>query len=131
MESNPYPSLGRIATAVALVAAHDPRPCTTFRYCREAGVRNLQKHIEKICRKVALKVVRVTQPREEAAQKEAEQKAAEEEERKVAAEEVGDAEVRATDTEEFIIDHAAKEAQAEATAEAEAAAAFETIMVTS
>jgi len=27
-------------------------------YCREAGVRNLQKHIEKICRKVALKVVR-------------------------------------------------------------------------
>ena len=31
------------------------------RYCREAGVRNLQKHIEKICRKVALKVVRSTQ----------------------------------------------------------------------
>jgi len=27
-------------------------------YCRESGVRNLQKHIEKICRKVALKVVR-------------------------------------------------------------------------
>jgi len=26
-------------------------------YCREAGVRNLQKHTEKICRKVALKVV--------------------------------------------------------------------------
>merc|ERR1719405_174425 len=35
------------------------------RYCREAGVRNLQKHIEKICRKVALKVVRKQQ--EEAA----------------------------------------------------------------
>ena len=31
-------------------------------YCREAGVRNLQKHVEKICRKVALKVVRSTQP---------------------------------------------------------------------
>jgi len=30
-------------------------------YCREAGVRNLQKHIERICRKVALKVVRSTQ----------------------------------------------------------------------
>ena len=30
-------------------------------YCREAGVRNLQKHIEKICRKVALKVVRAQQ----------------------------------------------------------------------
>ena len=30
-------------------------------YCREAGVRNLQKHIEKICRKVALKVVRKQQ----------------------------------------------------------------------
>ena len=29
-------------------------------YCREAGVRNLQKHVEKICRKVALKVVRTT-----------------------------------------------------------------------
>jgi len=27
-------------------------------YCRESGVRNLQKHVEKICRKVALKVVR-------------------------------------------------------------------------
>jgi len=27
-------------------------------YCREAGVRNLQKHIERICRKVALRVVR-------------------------------------------------------------------------
>jgi len=33
-------------------------------YCREAGVRNLQKHIEKVCRKVALKVVRCTQPKE-------------------------------------------------------------------
>ena len=31
-------------------------------YCRENGVRNLQKHVEKICRKVALKVVRATQP---------------------------------------------------------------------
>ena len=31
-------------------------------YCRESGVRNLQKHVEKICRKVALKVVRATQP---------------------------------------------------------------------
>merc|ERR550514_2404950 len=30
-------------------------------YCREAGVRNLQKQIEKICRKVALKVVQATQ----------------------------------------------------------------------
>jgi Lon-like ATP-dependent protease len=27
-------------------------------YCREAGVRNLQKHTDKICRKVALKVVK-------------------------------------------------------------------------
>jgi len=27
-------------------------------YCREAGVRNLQKHADKICRKVALKVVK-------------------------------------------------------------------------
>ncbi|EOD08243.1 ATP-dependent protease La [Emiliania huxleyi CCMP1516] len=26
-------------------------------YCREAGVRNLQKHVERICRKVALKLV--------------------------------------------------------------------------
>lgn len=31
-------------------------------YCREAGVRNLQKHTEKICRKVALKVVKQTAP---------------------------------------------------------------------
>merc|ERR1719408_730001 len=30
-------------------------------YCREAGVRNLQKHIERICRKVALKVVKQQQ----------------------------------------------------------------------
>jgi len=30
-------------------------------YCRESGVRNLQKHIERICRKVALKVVRGSQ----------------------------------------------------------------------
>jgi len=35
-------------------------------YCREAGVRNLQKHVEKICRKVALKVVKAGQPLEEA-----------------------------------------------------------------
>ena len=35
-------------------------------YCRESGVRNLQKHVEKICRKVALKVVRATQPTKEA-----------------------------------------------------------------
>ena len=28
-------------------------------YCREAGVRNLQKHIERICRKVALKVISI------------------------------------------------------------------------
>ncbi|KAJ8714369.1 hypothetical protein PYW07_002594 [Mythimna separata] len=27
-------------------------------YCRESGVRNLQKHIEKICRKVAYKIVK-------------------------------------------------------------------------
>ena len=30
-------------------------------YCREAGVRNLQKHVERICRKVALKVVQASQ----------------------------------------------------------------------
>lgn len=35
-------------------------------YCREAGVRNLQKHIERICRKVALKVVQVVQSAEHA-----------------------------------------------------------------
>ena len=33
-------------------------------YCREAGVRNLQKHIERICRKVALKVVQTKQDSE-------------------------------------------------------------------
>jgi len=27
-------------------------------YCRESGVRNLQKHVEKVIRKVALKVVK-------------------------------------------------------------------------
>jgi len=35
-------------------------------YCREAGVRNLQKHVERICRKVALKVVKASQPIAEA-----------------------------------------------------------------
>jgi len=35
-------------------------------YCREAGVRNLQKQIERICRKVALKVVQVVQSAEHA-----------------------------------------------------------------
>jgi len=35
-------------------------------YCREAGVRNLQKHIERICRKVALKVVQTVQNAEQA-----------------------------------------------------------------
>ncbi|GJP30857.1 hypothetical protein CLOM_g7186 [Closterium sp. NIES-68] len=34
-------------------------------YCREAGVRNLQKHIERIYRKVALKIVRREGEREE------------------------------------------------------------------
>ncbi|CAI5496758.1 unnamed protein product [Closterium sp. Naga37s-1] len=34
-------------------------------YCREAGVRNLQKHIERIYRKVALKIVRREGAREE------------------------------------------------------------------
>ncbi|CAI5475026.1 unnamed protein product [Closterium sp. Yama58-4] len=34
-------------------------------YCREAGVRNLQKHIERIYRKVALKIVRREWEREE------------------------------------------------------------------
>lgn len=33
-------------------------------YCREAGVRNLQKHIEKIYRKIALKLVRLQPPSE-------------------------------------------------------------------
>ncbi|ERN02128.1 lon protease homolog, mitochondrial isoform X1 [Amborella trichopoda] len=33
-------------------------------YCREAGVRNLQKHIEKIYRKIALQLVRRDSPRE-------------------------------------------------------------------
>lgn len=28
-------------------------------YCREAGVRNLKKHIEKLYRKVALRIVKV------------------------------------------------------------------------
>ena len=37
-------------------------------YCRESGVRNLQKHVEKICRKVALKVVRARQPAAEEAE---------------------------------------------------------------
>ena len=41
-----------------MLAGCDPR---SQGYCREAGVRNLQKHVEKICRKVALKVVRATQ----------------------------------------------------------------------
>jgi len=35
-------------------------------YCREAGVRNLQKHIERICRKVALKVVQAQQGKQQA-----------------------------------------------------------------
>ncbi|KAI8873318.1 ATP-dependent protease La [Ramicandelaber brevisporus] len=35
-------------------------------YCRESGVRNLKKHIEKIFRKVALKVVRTVDPKDEA-----------------------------------------------------------------
>ena len=49
-------------------------------YCREAGVRNLQKHVEKICRKVALKLVRAVQPAEyeEAAEEAAEGQAGDE-----------------------------------------------------
>lgn len=44
-------------------------------YCREAGVRNLQKHIEKICRKLALKVVERHESKEsENAQNDKEQK---------------------------------------------------------
>lgn len=30
-------------------------------YCREAGVRNLEKHIEKVCRKLALEVIHRTE----------------------------------------------------------------------
>ncbi|XP_039120829.1 lon protease homolog, mitochondrial-like isoform X1 [Dioscorea cayenensis subsp. rotundata] len=38
-------------------------------YCREAGVRNLQKQIEKIYRKIALKIVRQTMPSESSTDK--------------------------------------------------------------
>ena len=34
-------------------------------YCREAGVRNLQKHVERICRKLATKVVEQREEEEE------------------------------------------------------------------
>jgi len=36
-------------------------------YCREAGVRNLQKHIEKICRKLAMRVVERREAEEDVA----------------------------------------------------------------
>jgi len=43
-------------------------------YCREAGVRNLQKHVERICRKVALKVVQASQAAEAQAAEAAEER---------------------------------------------------------
>ena len=41
----------------SLAIADDAIEQLARHYCREAGVRNLQQHIEKICRKLALKVV--------------------------------------------------------------------------
>ena len=41
----------------SLTIADDAIEQLARHYCREAGVRNLQQHIEKICRKLALKVV--------------------------------------------------------------------------
>uniref|UniRef100_A0A1X7SKS7 Lon protease AAA+ ATPase lid domain-containing protein n=1 Tax=Amphimedon queenslandica TaxID=400682 RepID=A0A1X7SKS7_AMPQE len=43
-------------------------------YCRESGVRNLQKHIEKILRKAAFKVVSQTQTNDEEAEAEEDEK---------------------------------------------------------
>jgi len=67
-------------------------------YCREAGVRNLQKHIEKICRKLTMKVVEAR----EAAELEAEEQIS------------GKAEVVAeSPAEDVVAGASAKEAEAE------------------
>ncbi|XP_074587035.1 lon protease homolog, mitochondrial-like [Curcuma longa] len=60
-------------------------------YCREAGVRNLQKHIEKIYRKIALQLVRRGVTNQDSSQKEDSQESSSMS--KVSAEIVGDSQI--------------------------------------